>query len=220
MRDFASPSVTFKWDALSENAIYFRSWESPCFCYVIRWSLWPNKEAFWRIPWSKWALILPVFFNEASDNEINRVVVWQKMARDLVIGLGGGKTIDSAKAVADLYKITSCDCSTIASPDAPVSALSVSYTDEGAFGHYIFYSKSRVVLVDSKWSLKHQNACSLLYRRWPGNSGRSACSDASQWKNHVGSTTNLSGCRHCTTLWRKPYLLMVSKPWLPNEAKL
>ncbi|MCD0120104.1 glycerol dehydrogenase [Streptococcus agalactiae] len=42
------------------------------------------------------------FNGEASDNEINRVVaVAKEKNSDLIIGLGGGKTIDSAKAIAD-----------------------------------------------------------------------------------------------------------------------
>ena len=97
--------------------------------------------------------VLPVFFNgEASDNEINRVVsLGKEQGCNLIIGLGGGKTIDSAKAIADLLKSPVVIAPTIASTDAPVSALSVIYTDEGAFERYIFYSKNpELVLVDSK----------------------------------------------------------------------
>lgn len=92
------------------------------------------------------------FNGEASDNEINRVVAIAKdNGSNVIIGLGGGKTIDSAKAIADVLTVPVIIAPTIASTDAPTSALSVIYTDEGAFEKYIFYSKNLdLVLVDTQ----------------------------------------------------------------------
>lgn len=92
------------------------------------------------------------FNGEASDNEINRVVaIARENDNDVIIGLGGGKTIDSAKAIADILEVPVIIAPTIASTDAPTSALSVIYTDEGAFEKYIFYSKNpELVLVDTQ----------------------------------------------------------------------
>ena len=92
-------------------------------------------------------IVLTLFNGEASDNEINRVVALaEKENCDSIIGLGGGKTIDSAKAIADLIEKPVIIAPTIASTDAPVSALSVIYTDEGAFDP----KNPDLVLVDTK----------------------------------------------------------------------
>jgi glycerol dehydrogenase len=91
------------------------------------------------------------FSGEASTNEINRLVeVAKKNGSNLVVGIGGGKTLDTVKAVADELKTPVIIVPTIASTDAPCSALSVIYSDDGVFEKYRFYAKNPdLVLVDT-----------------------------------------------------------------------
>jgi len=92
------------------------------------------------------------FNGEASKNEITRLAgIAKNDDTNLVIGLGGGKTLDTVKAVADELKQQVVIVPTIASTDAPCSALSVIYSDSGVFESYRFYSKNPdLVLVDTQ----------------------------------------------------------------------
>ena len=92
-----------------------------------------------------------IFGGEASANEIDRIVSKAKSESiEVIAALGGGKAIDTGKAVADELKIPIAVLPTIASTDAPTSALSVIYTDEGRFEKYRFYNKNpELVLVDT-----------------------------------------------------------------------
>lgn len=56
-----------------------------------------------------------------------------------MIGIGGGKTLDTAKAIAFYQKLPVLVVPTIASTDAPTSALSVIYSEEGEFEEYLMY---------------------------------------------------------------------------------
>ena len=75
--------------------------------------------------------VFDYFNGECSKKEIARLgEIVKKEACDVVIGIGGGKIFDTAKAVAYYEKTPVLICPTIASTDAPCSALSVIYTEE------------------------------------------------------------------------------------------
>ncbi|MDI2089776.1 glycerol dehydrogenase [Commensalibacter oyaizuii] len=80
------------------------------------------------------------FGGECSKKEIQRLGdVLKSNHCQGVIGVGGGKALDTAKAIAYYNKVPVLIVPTIASNDAPTSALSVIYTEQGAFEEYLMY---------------------------------------------------------------------------------
>ncbi|WP_433279043.1 glycerol dehydrogenase [Pseudonocardia xinjiangensis] len=87
-----------------------------------------------------------------SAHEVDRVVgVIREAGADVAVAAGGGSTIDVVKAAGHLAGIRWANCPTVASTDAPCSALSVIYTETGEFEEYRFFPRNPdLVLVDSQ----------------------------------------------------------------------
>ncbi len=93
-----------------------------------------------------------VFGGVCSHREIDRIAeVARASGADVVAGVGGGTTLDTAKAVGHQAGIAWVTVPTVASTDAPTSALSVVYTEDGVFEEYVFFPHNPdLVLVDTE----------------------------------------------------------------------
>ncbi len=94
---------------------------------------------------------------EAFSGECTRASAAQllekarKFATNVVAGVGGGRAIDTAKAVSHELGSALVIIPTVASNDAPCSALSVQYKDNHMLDRFLILKRNPdVVLVDSK----------------------------------------------------------------------
>lgn len=92
------------------------------------------------------------FSGECDRGQIGRGIEKAKAENiDMVIGIGGGKAIDLAKAVAMNAKARLVSVPTIASNDAPTSAATVYYTEDGVMeGWDLWPVNPDLVLVDTQ----------------------------------------------------------------------
>lgn len=92
------------------------------------------------------------FGGECSLAEVERIkqAATQNKSQ-VIVGAGGGKVLDAARAAAADLNLLVVNCPTVASSDAPCSALSVIYSDEGVVQGFRFYRKNPdLVLVDTQ----------------------------------------------------------------------
>lgn len=91
------------------------------------------------------------FQGECCETELRRL---SRIIRDrqvgVVVGMGGGKAIDTAKIAADRAQIPVIIVPTIASTDAPCSGCAVVYSDAGVYTTTSYQKMNpQVVLVDT-----------------------------------------------------------------------
>lgn len=90
------------------------------------------------------------FSGECTEGEVRHLTDRIRREKvDVLVGMGGGKAIDTAKIAADRAGVPVIVVPTIASTDAPCSGCAVSYTSDGVF-EKVHYQRANpaVVLVD------------------------------------------------------------------------
>ncbi|WP_429932207.1 glycerol dehydrogenase [Agrobacterium vitis] len=96
------------------------------------------------------------FCGESTDKEVERAVGLGKTAgAGVIIGIGGGKALDTAKISALHTGTRTVTVPTIASTDSPTSALGVIYSEDGVYDRVVRCGRNPdVVLVDSALIIK------------------------------------------------------------------
>ncbi|KAI0632528.1 glycerol dehydrogenase [Trametes polyzona] len=152
-RLFQSPSKYIQGPYAIQNAAKYlgKLGKAPLLlCDNIVWEI-AGKDLVKALEGANFKVYRAVFGGEASREEIDRLsALGRAESSDFVIALGGGKTVDTAKTVADDLSLQVAIIPTTASTDAPCSALSVLYRPSGEFHCYTFFDKNpNIVLVDT-----------------------------------------------------------------------
>ncbi len=94
--------------------------------------------------------------SDCTQKEIARIIeIAEKDRNDVIIGMGGGRVIDTAKSVAGALNKRVVIVPTVAASDAATTRCAVIYNEDGSeAGEETFSSNPDVVLVDTEIILK------------------------------------------------------------------
>lgn len=158
------------------------------------------------------SFVCDIFCDEVTEAVLAaKTETARKTGADCVIGIGGGKTADTARAVAGELKVPVILVPSIASTDAPVSSMSAVFDENGAQKGIIkFIDFPEMVVVDSEIIA---SAPSRYFAAGIGDAlatcYEAKASAASDNPNFVGSgyrktLTGMAICEACEkTIWEK-----------------
>eukprot|EP00727_Mastigamoeba_balamuthi_P006211 m51a1_g2209 putative glycerol dehydrogenase (405) ;mRNA; r:186263-187762 len=163
------------------------------------------------------------FAGEVTRAEIERLRgVCEGSGASVVVGIGGGKTIDAAKVVAEINGLDLVVCPTTASTDAPCSSIAIVYTPEGEFSETVHLRHNpNVVLMDTEVIVEAPprflaaGIGDALATWFEAESCQQTASASSASSTDMGSLTAYALARLCYDTLRKHGVLALAA----NEAR-
>ncbi|MDR2159014.1 MAG: glycerol dehydrogenase [Treponema sp.] len=152
VRSFASPGKYIQGEGILDHIRSFTDAYGRAVAFIIDATLFDGMKqrlsglypAEYRTAWYAKAGEITLAALDALEGELS------KAPADVFVGVGGGKTIDTAKVLAERCARPVIIVPTVASTDAPCSGLSIIYKESGEHSHEIFLKKGPdIVLVDS-----------------------------------------------------------------------
>lgn len=133
------------------------------------------------------------FDGECTMNEIERInQICRDNEIDVIAGIGGGKVIDTAKAISHYMNLGLVIAPTTASSDAPCSALSIIYKEDEGLDQLLWLKKNPdIVLVDVQVIA---NAPAHLFAAGMGDAM------ATYFEMKEGYQAFIAASKHCVTL--------------------